>query len=76
MPRFRGLSEARSEEQRFPIPLGGHIPLCEGDIDQDMARIGTIKEADKITGGLTKPSKMPSCAYNRPASECKVGARL
>ena len=29
-----------------------------------------------ITGGLSKPSKMPGYAYNLPATECKVGAKL
>ena len=34
------------------------------------------KEARKITGGLSKPSKMPGPAYNLPASRCKTGAKL
>ena len=34
------------------------------------------KEARKITGGLSKPSKMPGPAYNLPAWECKTGAKL
>jgi hypothetical protein len=29
-----------------------------------------------ITGGLSKPSKMPGYAYNLPATECKVGSKL
>lgn len=29
-----------------------------------------------ITGGLSKPSKMPGYAYNLPAWECKVGSKL
>ena len=29
-----------------------------------------------ITGGLSKPSKMPGYAYNLPATECNVGAKL
>ena len=35
-----------------------------------------IKEAHKITGGLSKPSKMPGPAYNLPASQCITGAKL
>jgi hypothetical protein len=60
---------------RKALPIMGkpRIELYEGDIDPDMARIGTIKNADKITGGLSKPSKMPGHAYNIPASECKRG---
>ena len=34
------------------------------------------KEAIQITGGLSKPSKMPGYAYNIPATRCKVGAKL
>ena len=35
-----------------------------------------IKEANKITGGLSKPSKMPGPAYNLPAVACITGAKL
>ena len=34
------------------------------------------KEARKITGGLSLPSKMPGPAYNLPATECITGAKL
>ena len=34
------------------------------------------KEAIKITGGLSKPSKMPGPAHNLPAVACKTGAKL
>ena len=34
------------------------------------------KEARKITGGLSKPSKMPGPAYNLPAQRCITGAKL
>lgn len=33
-------------------------------------------EARKITGGLSKPSKMPGLAYSIPAIRCKVGKML
>jgi hypothetical protein len=32
--------------------------------------------AKEVTGGLSKPSKMPGYAYSIPAEECKVGSRL
>ena len=35
-----------------------------------------IKEAREITGGLSKPSKMPGPAYNLPATQCITGAKL
>ena len=34
------------------------------------------KEARKITGGLSKPSKMPGPAHNLPAWKCLTGAKL
>ena len=34
------------------------------------------KEANKITGGLSKPSKMPGPAHNLPAKRCITGAKL
>ncbi len=34
------------------------------------------KEANRITGGLSKPSKMPGPAYNLPAIRCKTGSKL
>ncbi len=34
------------------------------------------KEANKITGGLSKPSKMPGPAHNLPAARCITGAKL
>ncbi len=35
-----------------------------------------IAEAKDITGGLSKPSKMPGMAYSIPAVRCKIGAKL
>jgi hypothetical protein len=36
----------------------------------------TPKLAKEVTGGLSKPSKMPGFAYSIPAEECKVGSKL
>ena len=35
-----------------------------------------LKEAKKITGGLSSPSKMPGYAYNLPAWRCVTGVKL
>ena len=35
-----------------------------------------VKEAKKITGGLSAPGKMPVGSYNLPASACQTGAKL
>ena len=34
------------------------------------------KEARQITGGLSKPGKMPEGSYNLPASACQTGQKL
>lgn len=36
----------------------------------------SIKEAEAIHGGLSKPSKMPGFAYGLPAKNCKTGGKL
>jgi hypothetical protein len=36
----------------------------------------TLKEAERITGKLSKPSKMPGYAYGIPARSCPVGQLL
>lgn len=41
-----------------------------------MTRVLKIFTANEITGGLSKPSKMPGYAYGLPAAECKVGSVL
>lgn len=35
-----------------------------------------LKEAKAITGGLSKPSKMPCPGYSLPAAACKIGSLL
>ena len=35
-----------------------------------------VIDALKITGSLSKPSKMPGWAYGLPAKECKTGSKL
>jgi hypothetical protein len=36
----------------------------------------TVKEAIEITGGLSKPSKMPGHGYSIPATSCVTGSRM
>ncbi len=38
--------------------------------------INTIKQANEVTGGLSRPSKMPCPAYSIPAETCRTGAKL
>lgn len=35
-----------------------------------------VQEAVQITGGLSKPSKMPGLGYGIPATACKIGTTL
>ena len=35
-----------------------------------------VKDAKKITGSMTRTSKMPGLSYSLPAWECKTGAKL
>ena len=34
------------------------------------------KEAEKIVGTLSKPSKMPGFAYSTPAKHCLIGQKM
>ena len=44
---------------------------------QDAIKINLpVKEAKKITGSLTRTSKMPGLSYSLPAWECKTGSKL
>ena len=36
----------------------------------------TVREANDVTGKLSKPSKMPCKSYSLPAKECKIGSLL
>ena len=35
-----------------------------------------VKDAKKITGSMTRTSKMPGLSYSLPAWECQVGSKL
>src|SRR5205823_179293 len=66
---------------RLELPLIGppQIARYEGDtgqLDKHIDAIRTIKRANEITGGLSKPSKMPEYGYSIPATRCQVGSRL
>lgn len=41
-----------------------------------MANFSTLKEAEAVVGGLSKPSKMPGYAYGLPARRCVTGSKL
>lgn len=41
-----------------------------------MQRFRTLKEAEKIVGGLSEPSKMPCYGFSISAKSCKVGQKM
>lgn len=44
-----------------------------GDIGRDLLVVAKQRLAERITGGLSKPSKMPEMAWGIPATRCKLG---
>ena len=59
-----------------PCQQSPMTPLYTGNLEADILKIKTVKEANAIVGGLSSPSKMPSYCYNLPASRCKTGSKL
>ena len=63
---------------RRPLTLAEEpeIPLYQGDMDEDLRVVSRNGLAERITGGLSHPSKMPSVAWGISAFRCKVGSAL
>jgi hypothetical protein len=53
-----------------------NIEEYKGNLETDLLLFNTIKKADLVTGGFSKPSKMPGYSYSIPASKCKTGSKL
>ena len=58
------------------LPLAGEIPQYDGDMEADLQQVSQNRLAEKITGGLSRPGKMPSVAWGISAHRCKVGSVL
>jgi hypothetical protein len=52
------------------------IEVYRGDIEEDLCRFGSIKKAERVFGGLSFASKLPSATFNLPASACRIGTKL
>jgi len=52
------------------------IAVYDGDIEEDLCRFGSIRDAESIIGRLSSPGKMPGPAFNLPASACRIGSFL
>lgn len=65
---------------RLTLPLAGppepDIPLYTGDIDADAWALLRGGLAERITGGLSYPSKMDCPAWGISATRCRVGSVL
>lgn len=47
-----------------------------GDIGRDLLIVSRNRTAERITGGLSNPGKMPERAWGIPAVRCKMGSLL
>lgn len=61
---------------RISLPLAGDHPLYQGNLEADLQLVSRNRLAEKITGGLAWPGKMPCPAWGISASRCKVGSVL
>ena len=52
------------------------IERYQGELDRDLGVVARNRLAERITGGLSRPSKMPEAAWGIPASRCNVGSTL
>ena len=58
--------------------LGQHrdVPLCTGDMAEDVLRLSQRRQAERITGKLMYPSKMDVPSWGIPATRCCIGSAL
>ncbi len=65
---------------RSALPLVGEseleIPLYTGDIERDGWALLRGRLAERITGGLSYPSKMDCPAWGISATRCRIGSVL
>jgi hypothetical protein len=61
---------------RRSLPVVSEIPLYEGDMEADLKLVSRNQLADRITGGLAKPSKMPTYSWGISATRCQMGQLL
>lgn len=72
----------RADRRELPLvnlasaTLPQAVPLYAGDVEADLRIVSRHKMAQEITGGLSRPSKMPCPAWGLPAARCRTGAVL
>ena len=64
----------------LPVLSDPEVPLytghLTGQLDRHLREVARNRLAETITGGLSKPGKMPCPAWGLPASRCRVGSSL
>ncbi|MCI0457803.1 MAG: hypothetical protein L0Z62_12615 [Gemmataceae bacterium] len=60
----------------LPLLSDPEVPLYRGDMDRDLRVVSRDRLAERITGGLSFPSKMPCPAWGISAARCRIGQIL
>lgn len=64
----------------LPLVTTSEVPLytghLTGQLDSHLREVSRNRLAERITGGLSRPGKMPCAAWGVPASRCRVGSAL
>jgi len=82
MRRFnvRDAAVDSNSDSDFELPIirdeDWPIQVYDGDLEEDLDRFVSIKDAERIFGGLSFASKMPGATFNLPASACRIGTKL
>ena len=72
----------KSDRRELPLvdlasaTLPQAVPIYMGDMAADLRIVSRHEMAREITGGLSRPSKMPCPAWGLPTSRCHAGSRL
>lgn len=71
------LSVIQQSERASASSESDPIPVYSGELWRDCFQsIASMAHAERIIGGLSNPSKMPSFGYSIPASACRRGSKL
>ena len=60
----------------LPVLIDPEVPHYRGDMETDLGLVARDRLAERITGGLSAPSKMPCPAWGISAARCRVGQVL
>src|SRR5438128_369123 len=60
----------------IPPSAEREVPLYTGNVEKDLRRVSRNRLAERITGGLSWPGKMPCPSWGISAMRCRIGAAL